>query len=184
VNSGAGDQLKDCMVVFDDVDTISNERIRRAVWKLRRDLLQTGRHGSVYVINTGYTDSDLRAVERDAFRPQIMRCPFCPPVPAGHEYRAHDQTKAANKESTAVIMFPDGESYGVKDYCKTYGGMNKQQIDRIFKMANQPHSWICLSRRSPRHILHNHGGYFLDSGADEVARPSKKRKRPMFDSEL
>lgn len=170
VNSGEGDNLKDCMVVFDDVDTISSEKVRRAVWKLRRDLLQTGRHGSVYVLNTGYDTSS-------AFLP----CKWCT-HDLGHEYRAHEQTKSANKESTSVIMFPDGESYGVTDYCKVYGGLNKKQIERIFRMTTSPYSWVCLSRRSPKHILHNHGGYFLESPAEEAeGPPKKKRHTAMFE---
>lgn len=36
-------ELADCCIVFDDVDTIADEKTRQAVQKLRADLLETGR---------------------------------------------------------------------------------------------------------------------------------------------
>lgn len=150
INSGMGETLTDCMVVFDDIDTVSNDKVRKALWKLRKDLLETGRHGSVYIVNTS------------------------------HQFRAHEQTKAANKESTHVVMFPDGESYSVTDYCKTYAGMTKEQIKRVMKLVTNPHSWICLSRRSPKHVLHTHGGYFLEMSEPE---PPKKKQRMFAQAE-
>ena len=70
------------------MDTISDDKLRKAVQKLRADLLETGRHGDVYVLSTS------------------------------HIFRGGKVTAAALNESTAVVMYPkSGDVYHIRD-CK------------------------------------------------------------------
>jgi hypothetical protein len=42
------------LVIFDDIDTIADKKICRAVQKLRDDIMETGRQKMIYVINTSH----------------------------------------------------------------------------------------------------------------------------------
>lgn len=108
VNQGMGEDIKNCMVIFDDIDTIQDDLKRAAAQKLRGHLLEAGRKRGVYVVTTS------------------------------HVFRAGPQTKKANTESTFVVVFPKaGDHYHITDYLKTYCGMTKEQIHKIMTLPSR-----------------------------------------------
>lgn len=98
----------ECLYVFDDIDTISDKKVLNAVMKLRADLLETGRHGDCYILNTS------------------------------HVFRGGHRTKDANRESSSLVLFPrSGDHYGITGYLKEYGGLTKDQIKRVMQLPSR-----------------------------------------------
>jgi hypothetical protein len=73
------EDFKDSCVIFDDTDTISDSKLRKAVMKLQDDILQTGRHFNVTALITSHVSTngkDTRLILAEAhiitFFPQMM----------------------------------------------------------------------------------------------------------------
>lgn len=102
-------ELKNSLVIFDDIDTIPNKEERKVVSQIRKDLLQTGRHEDVYVASTS------------------------------HQITNYLETRDILTESRGVTFFPQsGDVHHIEYFLKKYGGIRKQEeIDRILGLPSR-----------------------------------------------
>lgn len=102
------EDLANSLVLFDDIDVIPDEKIKKEVYALQGALLETGRHNDVYVVSTAH---------------QIMN---------------YKQTRTLLNEATAITFFPQsGSTYHIKRLLTLYCGLSKKEIDRIFSLASR-----------------------------------------------
>lgn len=81
----------DSIVVFDDIDTIANEKLRKEVIKLRDRILEDGRHRGIFVLSLT------------------------------HNPTSGKDTKMSLLESSSIVMFPQGgDLYHMERVLKSY----------------------------------------------------------------
>jgi hypothetical protein len=103
-----GEMLENCIVIFDDIDSISDRGIKQAVYDLQTDLLTTGRHFNITVICTN------------------------------HMIYNRQETKRTINESTSTVIFPkSGQTYQIKQFLKTYCGFEKLMINKIMGLKSR-----------------------------------------------
>jgi hypothetical protein len=100
-------ELSNSLCIFDDIATIPDEEIKKTVLKLRDDILETGRHNNIYVVNTE------------------------------HLMMNYKYTRTLLNESSHVTFFNGSSKYHIIRFLKTYCGLDKQQIDRILKLPSR-----------------------------------------------
>lgn len=99
---------KGSLVIFDDIDSISNKKIMQAVGALRDTLLKRGRHQNLYTIVTS------------------------------HQCTNYKETRIILNEVSSVTVFPrSGATNGIKRLLSVYCGLNKDQIDRVFNLPSR-----------------------------------------------
>jgi hypothetical protein len=104
----APDEIEESVCVFDDVDTITNPKIRYMVCGLRDFLLEQGRHFNIRMLMTSHLLMNYKATRR------ILN------------------------EATAVVFFPkSGSTFHIKRFLTTYAGLEKHQIRRILKLPSR-----------------------------------------------
>jgi len=101
------DELSNSLVIFDDIATIPNEDIKNTIMKLRDDILETGRHNNIYVVNTE------------------------------HLMMNYKYTRTLLNESSHVTFFNGASKYHIVRFLKTYCGLDKKQIERILKLPSR-----------------------------------------------
>lgn len=107
-NPIAVSEFKNCLVVFDDIDTITDKKLVKAVQQLRDDCMEIGRHDKVSVAATS------------------------------HQLLNYKQTRDMINEAQTVTFFPrSGSSYHITNFLKNYGGMNPSQINRVLSLPSR-----------------------------------------------
>lgn len=101
------EDLKNSLVIFDDIENISDDNIKNAVYKLKDNLLETGRDKNIYM------------------------------VIAIHMARNNKCTRTDNNESSAFVLFKGGNSYHNKRYLKEYIGLDSKGIQRILDLPSR-----------------------------------------------
>jgi len=102
------EDMENCLVLFDDCDTVGNKNIERALLKLQNDVLQLGRHQSIYCIITYHLGT------------------------------SGNKTRTMLNESTGVVIYPmGGNRHIMKSILGTYCGLDKTQIDKIFNLKSR-----------------------------------------------
>jgi predicted AAA+ superfamily ATPase len=102
------DDLKNSLVLFDDIDTIPDKNINESVRKLRDDILETGRHQDIYVISTS------------------------------HQLMNYKHTRTLLNEATSVTFFTkSGSSYHTKRFLKEYCGLGVADIQKILSLPSR-----------------------------------------------
>ena len=102
------EELDNSICLFDDIDTIKDKAILKALYDLREDLMQTGRHENVYVVTTSH---------------QLM------------EYK---KTRNIISESMATTFFLNsGGDYHIRRFLTTYCSLNKEQINRLLNLKSR-----------------------------------------------
>jgi len=96
------------LVIFDDVDNISDKKTKAVVWTYLNNMLQTGRHFNISVAMTFH-------------------------VSAGG-----NQTKMILNEATSLTFFPTTiGGRNLKYICDSYLGMDKEQIKKLKKINSR-----------------------------------------------
>ena len=99
------DELDSSLTIFDDTDTIRNKKIRNEIINLKNDILETGRHNTVYTLIST------------------------------HNVTNYKETRCILLESNYTVVFPQGGGWGqIQYYLKRYLGMNKKQWTKIKKL--------------------------------------------------
>lgn len=115
--------FKDCLIIFDDIDTIPNKEIKKAIVKLREDILETGRHSNIYVAITN------------------------------HMIANYQETRKLLNESHQITVFPkSGGKEQIKKVFNYYIGLEKKKIDTILNDSTESR-WITLCKHAPMYIL-------------------------------
>ena len=123
------ESMKDSLVLFDDVDTLTSKKLRDNVLTFRDFLLEQGRHFNIHLINTVHILLNYKA------------------------------TRRLLNESTKVVIFPkSGTSYQIKTFLQTYCGFMKEQITHFFKSDNKSR-WKMVSKTYPLYVMSQHEIY-------------------------
>jgi len=102
------EDLEKSIVLFDDVDTISNKFVKKYIQDLRADILEVGRHYDVNIISTS------------------------------HMLMNGAETKKLINEATMVVIFPRTlSSYHRNRFYQVYQGLSKKQIEEIDKIKSR-----------------------------------------------
>jgi energy-coupling factor transporter ATP-binding protein EcfA2 len=119
------------LVIFDDCDTITDDKVKKAISKVKNDILETGRHKNICCIVTSHL---INGNDRKDSRTILNEC--------------HNLT-----------IFPaSGGAYGIKYALKNYWGMGAKDIDKIMKL---PSRWVTISKNYPQYVLYEKGSYIL-----------------------
>jgi hypothetical protein len=109
------EELKDCCIIFDDVDSISNKFVKKKVWELMSNVLTMGRHFNITAIITF------------------------------HVATAGNETKLILNESQSITIFPSASGGRTLKYLlDSYLGLDKKQIEKI-KSLDSRWVTICKS---------------------------------------
>lgn len=119
------------IILFDDCNTIVNDKLKKAVDKLMADIMEIGRKLDITTVITNHlVIPNERKVSRT-----IMN------------------------ELKCMTVFPKSGSVAqIKTALKTYFGLNNQQIDQIVSL---PSRWVTIHKTYPMMVVHEHGAYVL-----------------------
>lgn len=102
------DDFKECLVIFDDTDCITDKKLRTKVNGILGMILETGRHTSTYCIYTS------------------------------HLATAGNDTKRILNESHSITFFPRTMGGRMLKYlCEGYLGLDKKEIDHLKKIPSR-----------------------------------------------
>lgn len=102
------EEIEESVCVFDDVDTITDPKIRNNICGLRDWLLEQGRHFNIRMLMTSHLLMNYKATRRTL------------------------------NEATAVCFFPKcGSTYHIKRFLKSYAGLEKSQIKKILNLPSR-----------------------------------------------
>ena len=106
------EQFKNCLVIFDDTDTIANKKIKEAIQTLQNSILEQGRHHNITCLMTNHLGADRNI------------------------------TKRILNESEWLCCFPNsGITANLKYTLENYLGLDKYQIERM-KETKSRHAYI------------------------------------------
>lgn len=122
------DDLKGSAVVFDDIDSIQDKAVLKAVYTLRDSLLRISRHYDINVVCTNHHVNDRQA------------------------------TRTMINESKILVLFPGSGSDGqIKQTLKHYCGMTQKQIDMICTLNGDEGGWIAIHKNHPLYVVWQKG---------------------------
>lgn len=120
-----------CLIIFDDCETIHDERLKREVQKLIMDGLEIGRKLNLNMIITNH----LILPNNKAFGRVLL-----------------------NEIQTLTIFPKSGSATQIKYALQTYFGLDNKQLKEIFTLKSR---WVTVSKTYPQYVLYAHGGYIL-----------------------
>ncbi len=102
------DEIENDILLFDDIDTLDNDKVQKAILKLRDKILSRGRHKNITVITTS------------------------------HEPMLGPKTRKQISESSYITFFPkSGQSAAIKAFLEKYAGMGKEQVNRVLNLPSR-----------------------------------------------
>jgi adenosyl cobinamide kinase/adenosyl cobinamide phosphate guanylyltransferase len=121
-----------CLILFDDCNTISDDKQKKAIDHLMKDILEVGRKLNIWIIITNHlVIPDERKLAR-----------------------------AMMNEMQSLTVFPKSGSAQQISYClKHYYGLSKKQIEQII---NLPSRWVTIYKSYPQCVLYDKGAYILN----------------------
>lgn len=125
-------EIKDgALIIFDDCNTIQDDKLRKAVSKLMADILEVGRQYNIYCIITSHlVNPNERKDSRIIFN-----------------------------ELDNIVLFPkSGNVYQITYALQKYLGLDKKNIERILKL---PSRWVLISKSYPNYCLYENGAFIL-----------------------
>ncbi len=76
-----------------------------------------------------------------------------------HVLLSGKQNQVIINEATYIVLFPrSGTSGHIRQFCKRYLEFPK---DIIKKILDLPSRWVSISKRSPFHVIHEHGAFMV-----------------------
>ena len=123
----------DTLMVFDDIGTIQEKKLKEAVEKLICDILETGRKYKIWVIVTNHL-----LIPQDK---KFARCML--------------------NEMQSLYVFPRaGGKQQIRYILKTYYGMDKDQINEIVERTNR---WVRIEKTYPQFVMTDDEAYLINS---------------------
>ena len=102
------EELENSCCVFDDIDTIADDKLATCIQKLRDDLLEVGRHHNIDMLCTS------------------------------HLLMNYKKTRQLLNEATHFVFFPkSGSSYHIERLLKVYCGMDKKNTEMIMSLPSR-----------------------------------------------
>jgi hypothetical protein len=119
------------LILFDDCNTIQDEKLKKAVEKIMEDILEVGRKLDITILIT----SHLVIPTSKNFARTIMN------------------------ELQSLTVFPkSGSAQQIRYALKTYFGLSNKQIDDILSIKSR---WITISKTYPMYVLSDKIAYIL-----------------------
>lgn len=119
------------IVLFDDVNTIQNDKVKKAVDKLLADILEIGRRLNIWTVITNH----LVIPNEKKIARTILN------------------------ELHSLTVFPkSGSSQQISYALKQYFGLSKSQIDQILQLDSR---WVTINKSYPMYVMYEHGIYIL-----------------------
>lgn len=100
-------ELKNSLIIMDDIETIPNKQICKLVANLRDDLLENARHYNIY-----------------------MCC-------VAHQILNYKSTRHLILESDVIVFFPRSGGYQIKRFLKEYMSLERKQVDDVMKIPSR-----------------------------------------------
>lgn len=119
------------ILLFDDVNTILDDKVKKAVEKLMADIMEVGRKFGVWIVIT----SHLVLPSEKKFARTVM-----------------------NELHTLTVFPKSGSAQQIRYALKQYFGLSKDQIERIIQL---PSRWVQISKSYPMYVVYEHGAYIL-----------------------
>ena len=102
-------ELENAIVVFDDVETLKNEKVKKAMLALRDDLAECGRHTHTHQVSTMHQLNFTRK-----------------------------ETRVVLNEATGLVYFPkSGSLRGITNYFKNIIGLDSKEIRKIHRLPSR-----------------------------------------------
>lgn len=115
------------LIMFDDVETIQDDKIKKNFSKIKNDILETGRHKNLYIIVTCHL---INSNEKK-------------------------DSRIILNEAKTITFFPkSGSTYQIQYLLKNYLGLSNNQIKEIL---NLPSRWVTIAKNYPQYILYDKG---------------------------
>jgi hypothetical protein len=131
------ENFKDCLVIFDDLESINNKFIFNKVMKIQETLLTTGRHSRTSVAVSNHSVANGRV------------------------------TKLILNESNVIVIFKSGLGNRILKYIlDQYLGLDKDQIIKIKRLRGS-RSITIIKSSYPMVLLYDRGGYVLAAEDDD-----------------
>lgn len=113
------------LVLFDDIDTISDKKLISQVNNIKLQILEIGRHRNIYCIITSHL---INTNDRNS-------------------------TRTIMNEMHSLVIFPKGggSAYQQKYALKNYLGFNNKQINDIINTKDS--RWVLISKNYPQYVL-------------------------------
>ena len=99
--------LKNSLIICDDIDTITNKQVCKLVANLRDDLLENARHYNIYLC--------------------------C----VSHQILNYKSTRHLILESDIIVFFPRSGGYQIKRFLKEYMSLERKQVDDVMKIPSR-----------------------------------------------
>jgi len=124
------EDFEDCIVVFDDIENLTNKAVNKAVLNLRNSMLEKSRH-----FNT-----DILSIS--------------------HNSLGGNLTRFVHSEATGFVIFPAySQVHQLTTYLKKYAGLSKDAIEKIFNIGENKSRWIYVNNLAPMFVVYEHGVY-------------------------
>ena len=102
------EELKDSVVLFDDIDAIKDDDIRKTVAKLRDESNAEGRHFNIFTLSTGHNLLNYRS------------------------------TRNLLSDCSHIVFFPrSGGDYFIQSFLKKYCGSSKNETEKIMNLPSR-----------------------------------------------
>ena len=102
------EEFENCIVVFDDIDTMKDKALLKYIQNFRDDLLECGRHYGITTISTTHCILNFHT------------------------------TRTLLNEAMSMVIFPRAcGSFQLKNYLERYMGFDKKEIDIIKKLPTR-----------------------------------------------
>lgn len=113
------------LVIFDDIDTISDKKIMAVLNNIKLQILEIGRHKKIYCIVTSHL---INTNDRNG-------------------------TRTMMNEMSSLVIFPKGGgSVYQQKYClKNYLGLSNDNITDILETSDS--RWVLISKNYPQYVL-------------------------------
>lgn len=99
--------FKDSLVIFDDIESIGNKKLKEAVYQLKKDLMMTGRSDNVYVLSVSH-----------------ITC-------------GGNDTRVDLTEADGYVTFDNCSAHHLKRLLSVYGGLDNPTIRRVQDMKSR-----------------------------------------------
>lgn len=119
--------LRDCLCIFDDIDTIPDKKLKEKVHAISMDILETGRHNDIYILITSHL---INGNDKKICRTNL-------------------------NESKMITIFPKGgNARAIRYMLREYVGLDKKQIEEILKLKSR---WVTIYKHYPQFYFYEHG---------------------------
>lgn len=122
---------QDSLVIFDDTNTVPDEKIRKKLEELMADIMEVGRKLRIWIIITNHL---VNPNERK-FARTVM-----------------------NEMQTFTFFPRSGSAYQIKYCLDKYFGMPKTTIDRILKLKSR---WVTVKKTYPQCVIYKNGVFMI-----------------------